>query len=124
MDLRSTVRPSPDGGRRTFLEVAYQMSSAVGTRTSTGVLELAVEQVLASVRPTALGDPVVGARRAEESLRDALRDAGPVDDNTALQYALACAEAACEHLKYVEIQEARTLLTAARGQLVLAHEGV
>jgi len=116
--------PSPDGGRRTFLEVAYQMSSAVGTRTSTGVLELAVEQVLASVRPTALGDPVVGARRAEESLRDALRDAGPVDDNIALQHALACAEAACEHLKYAEIQEARTLLTAARGQLVLAHEGV
>ncbi|WP_330274172.1 hypothetical protein OG205_00275 [Lentzea sp. NBC_00516] len=100
------------------------MSSAVGTRTSTGVLELAVEQVLASVRPTALGDPVVGARRAEESLRDALRDAGPVEDNLALQHALACAEAACEHLKYAEIQEARTLLTAARGQLVLAHEGV
>jgi hypothetical protein len=105
------------------LEVAYQMSSAVSTRTPTGVLELAVEQVLAAVRPQALGDPVVGARRAEESLRDALRDAGPVDDNIALQNALACAEAACEHLKYCEIQEARTLLTAARGQLVRAHEG-
>ena len=100
------------------------MSSALSTRNPTGVLELAVEQVLASVRPTALGDPVAGAQRAEESLRDALRDAGPVQDNTALAYALACAEAACEHLKYAEIQEARTLLTAARGQLVLSHEGV
>jgi hypothetical protein len=100
------------------------MSSAVSTRTSADVLELAVEQVLASVRPTALGDPVVGARRAEESLRDALRDAGPVQDNAALAHALACAEAAVEHLKYCEIQEARTLLTAARGQLVLAHERV
>ncbi|SER00690.1 hypothetical protein [Lentzea albida] len=101
------------------------MSSAVSTRRPTGVLELAVEQVLASVRPTALGDPVAGARRAEESLRDALRDAGPVvEDNPALQHALACAEAACEHLKYVEIQEARTLLMAARGQLVLAHGAV
>jgi len=97
------------------------MSSAVSTRTPTDVLELAVEQVLAAVRPTALGDPVAGARRAEESLRDALRDAGPVHDNDALTRALACAEAAVEHLKYCEIQEARTLLTAARGQLVLAH---
>ncbi|KOV81673.1 hypothetical protein [Nocardia sp. NRRL S-836] len=100
------------------------MSSAVSTRTPTDVLELAVEQVLASVRPTALGDPVAGARHAEESLRDALRDAGPVQDNEALAHALACAEAAVEHLKYCEIQEARTLLTAARGQLVLAHDRV
>lgn len=101
------------------------MSSAVNTRTSTQSLELAVEQVLASVRPAALGDPVAGARHAEESLRDALRDTGPVeDDNIALRYALACAEAACEHLKYCEIQEARTLLTAARGQLTLARSSV
>lgn len=98
------------------------MSSAVSTQNRTDVLELAVEQVLAAVRPAALGDPVIGARRAEESLRDALRDARPSTDNLALLQALACAEAACEHLKYCEIQEARTLLTAARGQLVLAHE--
>ncbi|MEU7479573.1 hypothetical protein AB0A63_26535 [Lentzea sp. NPDC042327] len=97
------------------------MSSAVSTRTPTDVLELAVEQVLAAVRPTTLGDPLAGARRAEESLRDALRDAGPAPDNEALTHALACAEAAVEHLKYCEIQEARTLLMAARGQLVLAH---
>ncbi len=100
------------------------MSSAVETRTSTGVLEMAVEEALASVRPASLGDPVAGARRAEEALRDGLRDAGAVEDNIALQYALACAEAACEHLRYCEIQEARTLLTAARGQLVLARVGV
>ena len=64
------------------------------------------------------------AREEAAQARDALRDAGSMDDNPALQHALACAEAACEHLKYCEIQEARTLLTAARGQLVLAHERV
>jgi hypothetical protein len=34
---------------------------------------------------------------------------------------MACAEAACEHLHYVELQEARILLVAARGQLVRAN---
>ncbi|WP_285750680.1 hypothetical protein [Lentzea sp. NBRC 105346] len=94
----------------------------MSTQTPTAVLELAVERVLAAVRPAALGDPVVGARRAEESLRDALQNARSDVDNLALLQALACAEAACEHLRYCEIQEARTLLTAARGQLALAHE--
>jgi hypothetical protein len=80
-------------------------------------LELAVERVLAAVRPGNLTDPVTDAHRAEESLRDTLSsvEAGP--DHT-LDQAVACVEAACEHLRYCEWQEARLLLVAARGQLV------
>lgn len=82
-------------------------------------LEIAVEKVLAAVRPAVLTDPVSGAARAEKSLRDALRGAVPGSDGAMVQ-AVACAEAACEHLKYCELQEARLLLVAARGQLVRA----
>ncbi|GAA3857235.1 hypothetical protein GCM10022243_23360 [Saccharothrix violaceirubra] len=77
------------------------------------VLEVAVERVLAAVRPSNLADPLAGTRNAEESLMDALRrtaHAGPTE-------AVACAEAAAEHLRYGELQEARLLLTAARGEL-------
>ena len=83
-------------------------------------LETAVEKVLVDVRPSNLADPLAGVRHAEESLRDALRrtDAG---SDGALAQAVACAEAACEHLRYGELQEARLLLVAARGQLVRSH---
>lgn len=83
-------------------------------------LENTVEKVLVAVRPSNLPDPLAGARHAEESLRDALRrtDAGSDD---ALVQAVACAEAACEHLRYCEWQEARLLLVAARGQLARSH---
>ncbi|WNV84324.1 hypothetical protein [Umezawaea sp. Da 62-37] len=87
---------------------------------STEALELAVEQVLAAVRPAVLTDPVSGALRAEESLRMALSGADRGTDGP-LRQAMACAEAACEHLRYCELQEARLLLVAARGQLVRAH---
>jgi len=85
-------------------------------------LEAAVDRVLTAVRPSNLADPQSGARFAEESLRDALRrtDAG---SNPALEQAVACAEAAAEHLRYSELQEARLLLVAARGQLVRSHTG-
>lgn len=84
-------------------------------------LELAVERVLAAVRPSSLTDPIAGAHSAETTLRTALRAAadGVLDD--ALSQALACAEAACEHLRYLEFQEARLLLVAARGQIVRSH---
>ncbi|MER5265013.1 hypothetical protein ABTZ99_23340 [Actinosynnema sp. NPDC002837] len=87
-----------------------------------GVLEAAVEKVLVDVRPSNLADPLAGVRAAEESLKDALRrtDAGSDD---ALTQAVACAEAACEHLRYGELQEARLLLVAARGELVRSHAG-
>ena len=83
-------------------------------------LESAVEKVLVAVRPSNLADPLAGVTHAEESLRDALRriEVGP---DHALAQAVACAEAACEHLRYCELQEARLLLVAARGQLVRSH---
>ncbi|QQQ74383.1 hypothetical protein IOD16_24770 [Saccharothrix sp. 6-C] len=83
-------------------------------------LESTVERVLVDVRPSNLADPLAGIGHAEESLRTALRrvDAGADD---ALTQAVACAEAACEHLRYGELQEARLLLVAARGQLVRSH---
>ncbi|WP_197043435.1 hypothetical protein [Saccharothrix sp. NRRL B-16314] len=86
------------------------------------VLEAAVERVLVAVRPSNLADPLSGARHAEESLRAVLRrtDAGSDD---AFTQAVACAEAACEHLRYCELQEARLLLVAARGQLARSHDG-
>ena len=90
------------------------------------ILELAVERVLAAVRPSNLPDPVVGAHAAEQSLREALRTATldrPIGSDDALRRAVACAEAACEHLRYCELQEARLLLVAARGQLVRSHSG-
>ncbi|GAA1353028.1 hypothetical protein [Saccharothrix algeriensis] len=97
----------------------------VAPPSSADVLELAVERVLAAVRPSNLADPLAdplsdpssGARRAEESLLEALRRAAPVADG-ALGQAVACAEAAAEHLRYGELQEARLLLVAARGQIV------
>ncbi|MEV0681484.1 hypothetical protein AB0I60_33675 [Actinosynnema sp. NPDC050436] len=87
-------------------------------------LESAVEYALAAVRPsnpvdTASTEPA-SSRLAEESLVDALGRTRPgVDD--ALGQAVACAEAAAEHLRYGELQEARLLLVAARGQLVRSH---
>ncbi|MFD7658056.1 hypothetical protein ACFV4N_29135 [Actinosynnema sp. NPDC059797] len=86
------------------------------------VLEAAVERVLTAVRPSNLADPLSGAHHAEESLRDALRRAD-VGSNPALGQAVACAEAAAEHLRYSELQEARLLLVAARGQLARSHRG-
>jgi hypothetical protein len=85
-------------------------------------LEAAVERVLTAVRPSNLADPLSGARHAEESLRDALRRTEPGADPV-LGQAVACAEAAVEHLHYSELQEARLLLVAARGQLVRSHTG-
>ncbi|MFI9012362.1 hypothetical protein ACIGNX_34495 [Actinosynnema sp. NPDC053489] len=102
--------------------VPEQMNPQTNPRSTApaDALETTVERVLVAVRPSNLADPLAGARHAEESLRDALRrtDAG---SDGALAQAVACAEAACEHLRYFELQEARLLLVAARGQLVRSH---
>ncbi|MFD0206158.1 MULTISPECIES: hypothetical protein [Saccharothrix] len=90
--------------------------------TPADALESTVEKVLVAVRPSNLADPLSGALDAEESLRDALRRTD-VGSDGALAQAVACAEAACEHLRYCEWQEARLLLVAARGQLVRSHAG-
>ncbi len=83
-------------------------------------LEVAVERALAAVRPSNPADPPSTAHHAEEFLRDALRRTDPGSDR-ALEQAVACAEAAAEHLRYLELQEAGLLLVAARGQLVRSH---
>ncbi|ONI90869.1 hypothetical protein ALI22I_10490 [Saccharothrix sp. ALI-22-I] len=90
--------------------------------TPADVLEVTVERALVAVRPSNLADPLSTVRRAEESLRDALRRTD-VGSDDALVQAVACVEAACEHLRYFELQEARLLLVAARGQLVRSHAG-
>jgi hypothetical protein len=106
-------------------EVVTRTGTLPGNLVTTAVhpaeaLEIAVEQALAAMRPAVLTDPVSGTLRAEESLRTALRVTVPGADG-ALEQAVACAEAACEHLHYCELQEARILLVAARGQLVRAN---
>ncbi|MBW4721204.1 hypothetical protein [Saccharothrix obliqua] len=83
-------------------------------------LESAVERAFAAVRPSDPADALSGARHAEESLSDVLRRAEPGADD-ALAQAVACARAAAEHLRYGELQEARLLLVAARGQFVRSH---
>ncbi|XVV01362.1 hypothetical protein ACQPW3_28640 [Actinosynnema sp. CA-248983] len=87
------------------------------------VLEHAVERVLAAVRPSHLTDPLAGSLAAEQALREALRTVDGASADDAYARAVACAEAACEHLRYCELQEARLLLVAARGQLVRSHSG-
>ncbi|MFD1150114.1 hypothetical protein [Saccharothrix hoggarensis] len=93
---------------------------AVPQSSPADALEMTVERVLLAVRPSNLADPMSGARHAEESLRDVLRRTEAGRDRT-LSQAVACVEAACEHLRYCELQEARLLLVAARGQLVRSH---
>ncbi|KAA2254118.1 hypothetical protein F0L68_31430 [Solihabitans fulvus] len=80
---------------------------------ATTVLRAVVERTLVAVRPADLA----GARRAEEPLRDALRAVDSDGSDGQLVQGLACVEAACEHLRFGELTEARTLLVAARGQL-------
>lgn len=97
-------------------------STAPSAGSAAGALEAAVERVLVAVRPANLVDPLSGARHAEESLRAVLRRTAAGSDDAFTQ-AVACAEAACEHLRYCEFQEARLLLVAARGQLARSHGG-
>jgi uncharacterized iron-regulated protein len=99
-------------------------AAATSTAPSTpaDALEATVERILTAVRPANLADSLSGARNAEESLRAILRRVD-ADADKALAQAVACAEAACEHLRYCELQEARLLLVAARGQLARSHAG-
>ncbi|GLZ35042.1 hypothetical protein Lesp02_72290 [Lentzea sp. NBRC 105346] len=78
-------------------------------RNPTGDLDVALREALAEIRADSPGDG--GTQRALDLLRVALTRA-----NGAPQ-AVACAQAAAEHLLYGELPEARTLLTAARGVL-------
>jgi hypothetical protein len=83
-------------------------------------LRAEVERTLAAVRPEVVAIPLVDGQHAEPALRRAVRAvlvALPAEPEDALKQGLACAEAACEHLHYGELAEARMLLVAARGQL-------
>jgi hypothetical protein len=102
--------------------VPEQITPPSSSPSPTEVLEAAVDRVLVAVGPSSPADPPAGSRHAEESLRAALRRTDTGTDR-ALAQAVACAEAACEHLRYSELQEARLLLVAARGQLVRSHTG-
>ncbi|MEU5695625.1 hypothetical protein [Actinosynnema sp. NPDC020468] len=82
-------------------------------------LAIAVDRALATVGP-ADADASASLHAAEDTLLDALRRTDPGSDD-ALAQAVACAEAAAEHLRYGELQEARLLLVASRGRLVGSH---
>ena len=77
-------------------------------RDPAGDLDVALREALAEIRAEASGD---GVQRALDLIQVALRAGAPFPQ------AVACAEAAAEHLRYGELPEARTLLTAARGVL-------
>jgi hypothetical protein len=64
-------------------------------------------------------DAEVYARSARDDLLEFLDVGVRAGDRSLLQQALACARAACEHLAFGELLEARTLLTAASRQLAL-----
>lgn len=123
---QSPVLPSPvlpsTAPRSSAPQHPAPESTAPSAGSAAGALEAAVERVLVAVRPANLVDPLSGARHAEESLRAVLRRTAAGSDDAFTQ-AVACAEAACEHLRYCEFQEARLLLVAARGQLARSHGG-
>lgn len=94
------------------------MSSVMGTR---GVMVAqAVSEALAAIRVGAPGDVLDQALVAERLLGAAV----PEDTGDTLpRAALACVEAAREHLHYGELQEARMLLTEA-GKLLARRAAV
>lgn len=81
------------------------MSSVMGTRGEAAAQ--AVSEALVEVRVGAPGDLIGRALEAERALGLV------VVDDTVPAAAYACMEAAREHLRYGELQEARTLLTEA-----------
>jgi hypothetical protein len=91
-------------------------SSAASVPDRCRVLDHALEEALSDVRVGSPEDLVAAAERARKRLHDALDGLSAAGG---LRQALACAEAAGEHLGYGELLEARTLLTAARRQLAL-----
>ncbi|MBB5802109.1 hypothetical protein F4560_001877 [Saccharothrix ecbatanensis] len=64
-------------------------------------------------------DAEVYAQSARDDLLEFLDVGVRAGDRSLLQQAHACARAACEHLAFGELLEARTLLTAASRQLAL-----
>ncbi|NUT97581.1 MAG: hypothetical protein HOY78_36715 [Saccharothrix sp.] len=96
------------------------MSTTRSVRDLVSVLDRAIREALAETLPDPPHDPLARARHAKTCVAEAL-DATRAGDFPVPPAALACLDAACEHLEYGELLEARTLLTAARGQLAAGH---
>ncbi|WP_156077226.1 hypothetical protein [Saccharothrix sp. NRRL B-16314] len=97
-------------------------AEAHGEQSTRKVADLADQAIQKALRETDAASPEDAeayARRARDELRDFLSSGGRTGDRSLLHQALACALAACEHLEFGELLEARTLLTAASGQLAL-----
>jgi hypothetical protein len=102
-------------------------TDARGERSTREVAELADQAIQKALRVTTSAsakaaspeDAEVYARSARDDLLEFLDVGVRAGDRSLLQQALACARAACEHLAFGELLEARTLLTAASRQLAL-----
>ncbi|MFI9818295.1 hypothetical protein [Saccharothrix variisporea] len=99
------------------------MSATRSVRDLVSVLDRAIREALAETRPDPPHDPQARARHAQTCLLEAV-DATRAGDTDVPPAALACLDAACEHLEYGELLEARTLLTAARGLLTAGHRPI
>ncbi|MGW0516003.1 hypothetical protein [Crossiella sp. NPDC003009] len=95
------------------------MSSPTSARDHTGVLNQAVAEALTAIGTGAQGDPAARAQLARRPLTAALALLAGAREELSPR-ALAYTEAACRHLEYGELMEARMLLTAARAQTGLA----
>lgn len=90
------------------------MSSAMSIRNHAQVLGQAIEDALTALGTGAPGDPADQPLHALETLRTALSlvhtELGELPPPPVLPYV----QAACRHLGYGELMEARMLLTSAR----------
>ncbi len=89
----------------------------MSVRELVNALEHAIREALTETCPP--HDPATCARSAHVRLVEALKRTRPGDRDLP-GAARACLDAACEHLRYGELLEARLLLTAALGQLAPA----
>ncbi|WP_077004463.1 hypothetical protein [Saccharothrix sp. ALI-22-I] len=88
-------------------------------RELTDLVDQEIQKALHETKTASPEDAEVHARSARDRLHDVLAFGVRAGDQLPLRQALACAGAACEHLEFGELLEARTLLTAAISQLAL-----
>ncbi|WHT23163.1 hypothetical protein N8J89_19435 [Crossiella sp. CA-258035] len=91
------------------------MSSPTNARDHVGVLNQAVDEALTAIGTGTPDDPAARAQRARQPLTAALAQLAGAREELSPR-ALAYTEAACRHLEYGELMEARMLLTAVRAQ--------
>ncbi|WP_447007894.1 hypothetical protein ACRAKI_16080 [Saccharothrix isguenensis] len=83
------------------------------------LVDQAIQKALRETTTVSPENAEAHARNARDELHELLAFGRRAGDRSLLQQALACARAACEHLEFGELLEARTLLTAASVQLAL-----